>query len=221
MNLFVNETHIFLTSQQEDIPDQHYDLVWDGREESEFPSAPFEGNVLLKYPSEQLIKQLVTELIEQKSKQLSLLVCLVKGLKKTKSFLMEDFKIIKAAGGLVTKGDQILMIYRLKRWDFPKGKVESGEKRKEAAIREVEEECNVKVELLHKLATTWHHYKLHDKHILKQTKWYLMHCLEDGQMKPQIEEDIEDIKWMNPDELTEAMKNTYNTIKFVFQAYEK
>ncbi len=43
-------------------------------------------------------------------------------------YLQEKFKIVKAAGGLVKKKDRFLMIYRMKRWDLPKGKKESGEK---------------------------------------------------------------------------------------------
>ena len=57
-----------------------------------------------------------------------------------------NFRIIHAAGGIVrNEQEAILMIYRLDKWDFPKGKVEAGEQYAEAAIREVEEETGLKV----------------------------------------------------------------------------
>ena len=53
-----------------------------------------------------------------------------------------DHKLIEAAGGVVKNpADELLFILRLGKWDLPKGKIEKGEKIKEAALREVEEEC--------------------------------------------------------------------------------
>jgi ADP-ribose pyrophosphatase YjhB (NUDIX family) len=43
----------------------------------------------------------------------------------------------------VRKKDKFLMIYRMKKWDLPKGKKEKKEKYKDTAVREVSEECNV------------------------------------------------------------------------------
>ena len=43
---------------------------------------------------------------------------------RIQDFLYSKFKVIKAAGGLVRKKDKFLMIYRLKKWDLPKGKKE-------------------------------------------------------------------------------------------------
>ena len=49
------------------------------------------------------------------------------------------FNIIKAGGGVVNNNkNQILFIYRLKRWDLPKGKLDKGETIRECAEREVE-----------------------------------------------------------------------------------
>src|SRR4051812_43443270 len=42
-------------------------------------------------------------------------------------FLESKFKIVKAAGGLIRKKEKFLMIYRLKKWDLPKGKKEKNE----------------------------------------------------------------------------------------------
>lgn len=65
--------------------------------------------------------------------------------------LKNKIKLIKAAGGLVKNGDgDYLFIYRLGKWDLPKGKVEDNEKMREAAVREVEEECGIKINYLGK-----------------------------------------------------------------------
>src|SRR5690606_18167317 len=91
---------------------------------------------------------------------------------KIKSYLLGKFKLIKAAGGLVRKKEKFLMIYRFKKWDLPKGKKERGERYKETAVREVEEECNVSVKLDRKICTTWHTYTMNKKPMLKKTRWY-------------------------------------------------
>lgn len=221
MNLFVNETHIFLTSQEEDIPEMKFDFTWQDGDESSLSRDQLKGKVFLMYPSKNQIREILQQIIKLEVSEALEVFCLIKGLKSTKNAILEDFEVIKAAGGLVTKEDKILMIYRLKKWDLPKGKVEKGEKRKEAAVREVEEECSIQVNLKRKLCTTWHYYVSHNTPILKQTKWYLMTCIADHKMKPQMEEDIEDLKWMNENEVTQILDQTYNTIRFVLDSYQK
>ncbi|MBK8292773.1 MAG: NUDIX domain-containing protein [Flammeovirgaceae bacterium] len=136
-----------------------------------------------------------------------------------KLFILSKFKVIKAAGGLVKKKDRLLMIYRMKKWDLPKGKKESGEKYKETATREVEEECNVKVKLGKKICTTWHTYTMNKNSMLKKTKWYEMDLLDDSKSKPSLEEDIEELRWMTQKEVYHALENSYKSIHFVFEQY--
>src|SRR5690606_38316271 len=58
--------------------------------------------------------------------------------------LIKQVKFVKAAGGLVDNElNEFLFIKRLGKWDLPKGKLEEGEKMKETALREVEEECGI------------------------------------------------------------------------------
>ncbi|MFK7809545.1 MAG: NUDIX hydrolase [Saprospiraceae bacterium] len=119
--------------------------------------------------------------------------------------LWSDFKslflIIKAAGGLVYNPDgEVLAIQRLGYWDLPKGKIEKGEKKKAAAIREVMEETGLKsVKLEHKLINTWHTYRHPRKkvRVLKKTFWYRMSA-PDQELTPQAEEAIESALWINP-----------------------
>jgi 8-oxo-dGTP pyrophosphatase MutT (NUDIX family) len=129
------------------------------------------------------------------------------------------YTIIKAAGGIVEKGEQILLIHRLGKWDLPKGKLEKNEKSKLAAVREVEEECGVKAVLKEKICTTWHTYKLNEKKILKKTKWYSMTLQDDSNMAPQTEEDIDQIEWMDAKRAENAMANSYSSIRFVLDYY--
>ena len=136
-----------------------------------------------------------------------------------KLYLKKKFKIIKAAGGIVLKKEKVLMIYRMKKWDLPKGKKEAGENNKQTAVREVEEECNVKVKLGKKIGTTWHTYTMNKKAMLKKTRWYVMELVDDSKIKPQQEEDIEDIRWMTQKEVYHALENSYNSIRFVFEKY--
>lgn len=89
-------------------------------------------------------------------------------------------KMIEAAGGIViNKDDKILFIYRLGKWDLPKGKLEPNEKLDEAALREVEEETGLKELVLENFVnTTFHIYKEKkdgkEIRILKATHWFKM-----------------------------------------------
>jgi len=136
-----------------------------------------------------------------------------------KEFVKKQFRIIEAAGGLVRKEENFLLIHRLGKWDLPKGKLEKGESMKEAAIREVEEECGIKVELGEKICNTWHSYLLDGKRTLKKTAWYSMNCLDDANMQPQKEEGIEQIKWMSEAEASPALFSSYRSIRAVLENY--
>ena len=136
-----------------------------------------------------------------------------------KTYLKRKFKVVKAAGGLVRKKDKFLMIYRMKKWDLPKGKKDSGERSKQTAVREVAEECGVEVKLGKKICTTWHTYTMNKNNMLKKTRWYVMDLVDDSKMKPATEEDIEELRWMTEKEVYHALENSYKSIRFVFEEY--
>jgi 8-oxo-(d)GTP phosphatase len=136
-----------------------------------------------------------------------------------KQYLRSKFKIVKAAGGLIRKKDKFLMIYRMKKWDLPKGKKEKGEKYKETAVREVGEECSVSVKLGKKVCTTWHTYTMNKRSMMKKTKWYIMDLTDDSRMRPQLNEDIEEIRLMSPKEVYHALEHSYKSINYVFERY--
>ncbi|GAA4845577.1 NUDIX hydrolase [Algivirga pacifica] len=146
----------------------------------------------------------------------------VKDYTKTVKQVSEHFKVVHAAGGLVSKEDTILFMHRRDKWDLPKGHVDAGEEIEEAAVREVMEECQVEASLGEKVGETWHTYVLKGKDILKCTHWYSMHCTNDSDMKPQEEEDITALRWMTREEVKqEVWKNTFASIKEIYEIFER
>jgi ADP-ribose pyrophosphatase YjhB (NUDIX family) len=138
-----------------------------------------------------------------------------------KIYLKKKFKVVKAAGGLIRKKEKFMMIYRMKKWDLPKGKKEAGEDYEQTAIREVFEECNVSVKLGRKICTTWHTYTMNKNSMLKKTRWFAMDLIDDSRERPAKEEDIEEIRWMSEKEIYHALENSYRSIRFVFEEYYK
>lgn len=134
-----------------------------------------------------------------------------------------QFVPVEAGGGLVVSArDEVLMIFRNGRWDLPKGKLEPCEQIAECAVREVEEECGITGLKLGKMLTrTYHLYELHGKWMLKRTTWYAMRHDGDGELVPQGEEGITDIRWIAPDNLRSYVENTYPTIREVFAAAKR
>jgi ADP-ribose pyrophosphatase YjhB (NUDIX family) len=128
--------------------------------------------------------------------------------------LIQPLKLIRAAGGLVKNGKgEYLFIYRLGKWDLPKGKIDEGEKTKAAAQREVEEECGINVDYLGpKLLSTYHLYTLKNDVVIKKTTWYEMGVNKTPKLKPQLEEDITRAEWRSSAELNDIRGNTYPLI---------
>jgi 8-oxo-dGTP pyrophosphatase MutT (NUDIX family) len=123
--------------------------------------------------------------------------------------------LIEASGGLVqNKKKEFLFIFRLNKWDLPKGKIEYDETPEEAAIREVQEECGIHdLSIIQKLSKTFHTYTLKKKRMLKKTNWFLMQTKDDAQPVPQKEENITEVRWMNENEIRRTtLSDTYASI---------
>ena len=131
------------------------------------------------------------------------------------------YKVIKAAGGVVVKDGKWLFMFRRKKWDLPKGKLDKGENSRTAAIREIEEETGVKALVKDKICTTWHTYSLNNNRILKRTKWYLFDCIDDSHMQPQAEEQIEKLDWYSQTEAKSILINSYSSIRYVIESLNK
>ena len=218
MKIFIKDIPIIILSDQEFIKTTDYDHIYEG-DHWELKVEDLTGEVLIKHADSLVIDRFLVILKQNNLKKLQEITFTVNDYQKVIEEIKKDYTIIKAAGGLVLKEGEVLMIWRLKKWDLPKGKLNKGEKPKAAAIREVEEECNIQVKASKKICYTWHTYKQNGKRILKKTYWYKMYCIDDAQMKPQLKENIEKINWMNETELREALYNTYPSIRDVFRHY--
>jgi 8-oxo-dGTP pyrophosphatase MutT (NUDIX family) len=132
--------------------------------------------------------------------------------------LFEDlkarFKYIEAAGGLIEQDKKYLFIYRLDKWDLPKGKIDKGENPRQAAVRECEEECAISgLEIIKELPSTYHIYPYKNHYALKTTYWFLMKSNYSGKLVPQTEENIEKAEWLDENTIKkEVIKNTYPSI---------
>lgn len=124
-----------------------------------------------------------------------------------------DYQLIHAAGGIVkNENGEILMIFRLGFWDFPKGKVEAGETYDGAAVREVEEETGLQdIKLRDPLPNTYHTYNLRGTDILKVTHWYEMHAPKQT-LTPQTEEDIAQAVWVPRTEVSVHLRDSYPSL---------
>ncbi|MTG98114.1 NUDIX domain-containing protein [Myroides albus] len=131
--------------------------------------------------------------------------------------IKEKIPVQKAGGGVVfnDKGE-ILFILRGGKWDLPKGGVEKNEEMEETAMREVEEETGVsQLKIIRKLPKTYHIFKRNGKYKLKITTWYEMKSSFEGELVGQIEEGIEQVAWLNKEQIREAMDNSYENIKLL------
>jgi 8-oxo-dGTP pyrophosphatase MutT (NUDIX family) len=219
MLIFVNNKAITITDSIIPIKDhsKNFDYVYDlSSEIIEFRD--LKGNVLLKNGDFENIMSFVKHAQSTKPELLGHLTFEVKNQKLFKTKIKSKLTVIKAAGGVVENEDgKILMMKRLGFWDLPKGKADPNEKSKTTAEREVVEECGVTVSVKHKICTTWHTYILKGKLVIKQTKWYAMTLVSDKKMKPQAEEGIEELKWMDAVEIEDALLNSYSSIAFVLK----
>ena len=162
------------------------------------------------------------QLIEQLEKEMPADLLSVTMATREKSDVEEKikgmFKVIKAAGGVVIKDGKWLFMFRRKKWDLPKGKLDKGENSKEAAIREIMEETGVKAVIRDKVCTTWHTYSLNNNRILKRTKWYVLDCKDDSAMAPQAEEQIEKLSWLTQAEGQAVLINSFSSIRYVVES---
>lgn len=147
-------------------------------------------------------------------------IILTEAPKSTFKKIKKDCVLIHAAGGLVeSEKGNYLFIFRNKTWDLPKGKLELGEKMKETAVREVEEECGVTIlKREEKLCKTYHVYPIGDKLALKKTNWYKMTVKGEPKLIPQKEEGIERAEWLNKNNIAPVLKNTFPSIIDVLNA---
>ncbi len=133
-----------------------------------------------------------------------------------------DFEQVQAAGGIVECDGKILLIHRHGKWDLPKGKIETGESTEEAAIREITEETGVtNLAIIGRLENTFHTYNTYGPDSIKKTAWFVLKTDTIQEGRPQNEEGITDVKWVDKTELMNYLKDSYDSLKDVVKEYLK
>ena len=180
----------------------------------------FKNNIAsdLSFESYDIINQIVSE-IETNGGSTEYWMCHHE-INQLFEYFRKRFVEIPAAGGLVRNSEgSFLFIKRLGVWDLPKGKIEKKETPELAAIREVEEECGLSgLGILKQLESTFHIYRspylnYPDNLVLKETKWFLMKYSANEVPVPQLEEDIDEVRWFSVPEFDEVFSNTYLSLR--------
>jgi len=133
-------------------------------------------------------------------------------------------KIIAGGGVVVNENNQVLFIYRRKKWDLPKGKLDPGEDIKACAIREVMEETGIRnLTIGNLIIVTTHSYEENGMNMQKETHWFEMKAstVDNSTLTPQLEEDIEKIEWVSPENLEEYLSETYTSIQQVLNSWNR
>ena len=132
-------------------------------------------------------------------------------------------KAVQAGGGVVYRIDNeiinILLIYRNRFWDLPKGKLERGESIQMCASREVSEEIGSEIPMqLSDLGTTYHEYTQKGINYGKTTFWFAMILPQITGLIPQQEEGIGQIEWFN---LNESIRKVdFDNLKRVLMRFQ-
>lgn len=196
--IYINETPLYLV---------HISAVPSG------PSSDL-SNMIVRYTGNPRSILAYHDLLE-KNEQVEQLTIYADDVEQLFAGFCAQFKVLEAGGGVVynPKGE-VLLIRRLGYWDLPKGKMEAGETREEAALREVAEETGAQgLELGDYLQTTYHTYRnKNKKRLLKVTYWYRMRA-ETTVLTPQAEEDITEAIWKRLDDFWESQPLTYGNIR--------
>ena len=109
--------------------------------------------------------------------------------------------LIRASGGLIVRDGRVVVVHRARYddWSLPKGKAEPDESDEACALREIEEETGLRVELGEELATTRH---LDAKGRPKRVRWWRMTPLS-GEFTPSDE--VDELRWLTPAEARELL----------------
>src|SRR6185436_6354374 len=111
--------------------------------------------------------------------------------------------MIKAAGGLVVRGDgRIAVVHRPKYddWSLPKGKLEPGESFEDAAVREVEEETGVRATLVRELEPVRY---MTPGGRSKVVRYWVMDAGGDDAFE--ADQEVDDIRWLSPGEARDVL----------------
>ena len=128
---------------------------------------------------------------------------------------MEKRKILAGGGLVLNDAGELLMIFRRGKWDIPKGKLDEGETIEDCALREVKEETGLQdVERGELVAVSYHTYfdTYIQEEVVKESHWFWMYAKGNQQLVPQVEEDIQQIEWVNKQRLEQHLLNSYDNV---------
>jgi 8-oxo-dGTP pyrophosphatase MutT (NUDIX family) len=129
-----------------------------------------------------------------------------------------DDEIVRAAGGVASRRRdgriEVLLVHRPEYddWSFPKGKSVAGESDEECALREVEEETNLRVTLGAELASTTY---ASTKGRPKRVRYWLVVPQNPNEARPQNEVDA--LAWLTPGDAAERL--TYPRDREVLRSF--
>ena len=127
-------------------------------------------------------------------------------------------QVILAAGGVVRRGsndDRIAVVYRQRHndWSLPKGKLETGERFEEAAVREVHEEIGCRAEIHEFIAAV-------DYRVKRGPKVVFFYDMEVTVRRKFVSSDeIQDLKWLPLKDA--ARRLTYDLEREVVDRYRR
>jgi 8-oxo-(d)GTP phosphatase len=121
MIIFINDIPVRIYKQDEQPDPGRVNYVIDAEKES-ITQAKLINHVLIRNVSEADFDLILGFLNSKVPTNVLSIFIAANNYEVIKSYLRSKFKIVKAAGGLIRKKDKFLMIYRLKKWDLPKGK---------------------------------------------------------------------------------------------------
>jgi 8-oxo-dGTP diphosphatase len=105
-----------------------------------------------------------------------------------------EVSLVRAAGGLVIRDGDVLLVHRPRYddWTFPKGKCHEGETDEACALREVHEETGLVCRVVREAGTTEY---VDSKRRPKRVRWWLMEPLQ-GDFAPNDE--VDEVRWTEP-----------------------
>ena len=185
--IYINDRPLVLRQQRQELPDgnHHFD-----------PSSP--THLQARYSGKRKSLLNYADTLEKGSPKVTSVELTTEDVEALWDDFRSHYKWVEAAGGVVTNTEsgKQLFIYRRDYWDLPKGKLDDGEGRAAAALREVEEETGLEqLELGDFITTTFHTYRSkNDNRILKPTHWYAM-STEQVALLPEAGEGITLAQW--------------------------
>jgi 8-oxo-dGTP pyrophosphatase MutT (NUDIX family) len=126
-------------------------------------------------------------------------------------------ELVRAAGGVPWRRLdgrlEVLVVHRpaYDDWSFPKGKNLQGERDEDCAVREVEEETNLRVTLGAELVSKTYQSKGRPKRV----RYWLVEPQNPDEARPQNE--VDELAWLAPDEA--AARLTYSRDREVLQSF--